>query len=491
MFWEDYMIGHTTRTMTVAAFLAGIAVASGCGKSEPAAPATTTANATPSSSTAAAPVTAATKPATFAATAPPPPSAPAIALSATIPGDAAFAPPFDSLANIQQDFDIFSWNSFIALNWPPGPGGTGDPAKTIGANGDNPTVWERYPDVDAIFLPNGATPAPNPSTPVPEACRAISAPGDKILMQVGKTPTVLTAMSQPFNTGPLPDQNGVYARFEIAVNKTMYDYILANALYSKAGQRAFTGPVTFQCGILGGVEGAILVKAAWKVIDPSETSRFHSTQALVYSPASTNPAYPASCQKQTVGLVGMHIVHKTSSAVQWVWSTFEHVDNAPTEADVAGGKLQAKYNFYNPQCSAADCPPNQTPPRPWDPTKKSAFHTQVVRVDSFKGNEFAPLSAAARNADAQKLLAGVNAQSVWKNYQLISTQWPTATGQCAITPGNPVGSPAPNFLANTTLETYVQGMTPLASSSCMMCHNNATMTTPVPSDFTYILQRAQ
>jgi hypothetical protein len=80
-----------------------------------------------------------------------------------------------------------------------------------------------------------------------------------------------------------------------------------------------------------------------------------------------------------------------------------------------------------------------------------------VRVDSFKGNEFAPLSAAARNADAQKLLAGVNAQSVWKNYELISTQWPTATGQCAITPGNPVGTPAPNFLANTTLETYVQG----------------------------------
>jgi hypothetical protein len=192
-------------------------------------------------------------------------------------------------------------------------------------------------------------------------------------MQVGKTPTVLTSMSQPFNTGPLPDQNGVYARFEIVVNKTMYDYILSNALYSKAGQRAFTGPVNFQCGVLGGLEGAILVKAAWKVIDPSEKSRFHSTQALVYSPASTSPAYPASCQKQTVGLVGMHIVHKTNSAVQWVWSTFEHIDNAPTEADVAGGKLQAKYNFYNPQCSAADCPPNQAPPRPWDPTKKSAF----------------------------------------------------------------------------------------------------------------------
>ena len=196
-------------------------------------------------------------------------------------------------------------------------------------------------------------------------------------------------------------------------------------------------------------------------------------------------------QKQTVGLVGMHIVHKTNSAAQWVWSTFEHVDNAPTEADVASGTLKATYNFYNPKCSAADCPPNQVPPRPWDPTKKSAFHTQVVRIDSFKGNAFAPQSAAARNADALKLLAGVNPKSVWLNYELISTQWPTATGKCAATPGNPIGTPAPNFLANTMLETYVQGMNPSGSSSCMFCHNNATMTTPVPSDFTYLLQRAQ
>lgn len=428
---------------------------------------------------------------------PPPPQAPppSITLSASIPGDATFSPPFD-LASIQKDFDIFSWSSFIALSWPPGPGGTGDPAKMIGAQGDNPTVWEDYPDAGAIFLPNGAPPAPNPTAPIPEACKAIHQPGDKVLTQVGKTPTVLTTTSEPFNTGPLPDQNGVYARFELAVNQAMYGYILANALYSKAGQQAFTGPVAFPCGALPaggkpGAEGAIMVKAAWKVITADEKARFHSAQALVYAPASKKPAYPASCKRQLVGLVGLHIVHKTNSAAQWVWSTFEHVDNAPTQAEVSSGNLRAKYNFYDPKCSAARCPPNQVPPRPWNPTQKSAFHTQVVRIDSFKGNEFAPRSAEARNAEAWKLLAAVNPQSVWINYQLISTQWPTATGQCAATPGNPLGTPAPSFLANTTLETYIQGMTPNVSSSCMACHNNATMTTPVPSDFTYLLTRAQ
>jgi len=35
-------------------------------------------------------------------------------------------------------------------------------------------------------------------------------------------------------------------------------------------------------------------------------------------------------------------------------------------------------------------------------------------------------------------------------------------------------APTPTVLANSTLETYSQGDVPLASSSCMACHGNAT-----------------
>jgi hypothetical protein len=126
---------------------------------------------------------------------------------------------------------------------------------------------------------------------------------------------------------------------------------------------------------------------------------------------------------------------------------------------------------------------NQVPPRPWDPTKINAFHSQIVRMDQFNLPIYAN-SAAARNAEAQKLLRSVNPKSVWANYQLISTMWPTD-------PKQPFGAPAPPFLANTTLETYIQGTVPNVSSNCIECHNNATMTVPVASDFTYVLQRAQ
>jgi hypothetical protein len=430
-----------------------------------------------------------------------PADGPAIVLSSNIPGDAQFGalPPNPTneqkLLAIQGDFDIYSWNTFIALNWPPGPDGNGDPNKTIGKNGDNDTVWEHYRDVADIFLPGGAKPSYNGSVNVPTQCKAIYKPGMRIISQVGKTPTVLTEFSQPFNTGPLIAQNGNYTRYEILVNKPMFDYILSNTLYSKAGQKAFGNtPVKFTCGTVDNngktlVEGAIMVKSSWRIISPADKKRFHTQTVLVYSPASQNPKYPASCSTKLMGLVGLHIGHKTNSGAQWLWSTFEHVDNAPTEADVKSGKLKPQYSYYNPKCKA--CKPNQVPPRPWDPTKISSFHSQVVRMNMFKGNEFAFTSAAERNADALKLLLGVSASSVWQNYELISTMWPTNTGTCQANPGDPLGTPAPSFLANTTLETYIQGMVPNVSSNCIECHNNATMTTPVPSDFTYILQRAQ
>ncbi len=419
-----------------------------------------------------------------------PPAPPPIVLSAMIPGDVNVTATKVSINTFQPDFDVYSWNIFIALNWPPGPNGNGDPSKTIGQYGDNDTVWEHYRDVSDVFLPAGAKPSWNGPVIIPDACKSLYKKRKlEVVMQIGKnllSPAVVSATSQPFNTGPIIDQKGVYTRFQILVNKTMFDYILSNSLYSKVGQKAFTPPVNFTSGSIDSngktlVEGAIMVKSAWKIIDASDKPRFHAEDVLVYSPASQNPKYPAKCTMKTVGLVGLHIGHKTQSAPQWLWSTFEHVDNVPTDDEVKSGKLKAKYNYYNPNCK--DCKVNEVPPRPWDPTKVSAFHSQIVRMNQFNFPIYAQ-SAAARNADAQKLLLGVNAKSVWANYQLISTMWPTD-------PKQPFGAPAPSFLANTTLETYIQGTTPNVSSNCIECHNNATMTVPVASDFTYVLQRAQ
>ena len=212
---------------------------------------------------------------------------------------------------------------------------------------------------------------------------------------VGKTPNVLSATNQPFKTGPLIDQNGQYVRYDILVNEPMFDYIVDNTLYSVAGQTAFTSAVDFPPGFVApnpppgappkpapGAFGAIMIKVAWKPLGKNDNpAKFHTMTALVYQPAQVNPKIAESCHKAVLGLVGMHIAHKTKNDPQWLWSTFEHVDNVPTDADVAAKHLQAHYNFFNPACKT--CKINDTPPRPWNPNVvpfPGGYHSQITRV---------------------------------------------------------------------------------------------------------------
>ena len=421
--------------------------------------------------------------------------APTPALNPDLPFDVTVKPPV-TLESLQVDFDRFSWDSFVALNWPPNAEGGPDKGKIIGANGDNATVWQTFKESSEVFLPNGAKPSPWGSAGTlppdwPAACKDKLAPGARMLRQVGKTPTLLEASDQPFKTGPLIDQNGRYARFEILMNRPMFDYIASNTLYSKAGQTAFKPNVVFPCGSAKDKSyGAMMVKVAWKVLDPAEvkSGRFHTATAIVYTPASKEPPVAEKCEEATVGLVGMHIVTKTSGSPQWIWSTFEHVDNCPTDGEPIE---KPAYNFYAK--AGAGLKINEPPLRPWNPTatEPPARRSQVVRM--------IPITPAARtlNSEYQAALkaASPNGNSVWQYYELVSTQWPTKPSKdCDVLVGAPVdriGTPAPQFLGNSTLETYIQGKVPNVSSSCMECHANATTTGAKFSDFTFLLERAK
>lgn len=455
--------------------LAGIASAGGGCAPSPSAPDT---NATPAATTAALKET---------ATAPTPPPG---TLSATIPHDANFSDNPQTLAAIQHDFDVFSWQSFVALNWPALPDGSADTSKVIGAGGDNRVVWDSYKEPYEVFLPDGAMPGPWGQQQLPEQCRNIG-PGDGKLIQMTQkvSDDVLDVSGQPFNTGPLVDQqNGRYVRYEIRINRDTYDYIVQNTLYNKEGQQAFTKLIQFPSGANPSAQnqnppvGAIVIKAAWKVIDPASgdiPGRFHKVQAYVYTRASDDPPTQPSCELKTMGLVGFHIAHKTDSAPQWVWSTFEQVDNVRVGPNAPQG---TRANFYDP---SSTYPVNTPPPRPWNPNavlppdKRSQVKRDIPIDDA----------TAALNAQWQAWLRGVNKDSVWQYYELISTQWPTQPKNSPTGP-KAAGEPAPVFLANATLETYIQGKTPNVSSSCIMCHNNATTTNSKFSDFTYLLERA-
>lgn len=408
-----------------------------------------------------------------------------ITLSPCIPYEPTFGPTdFNSLPTAQNGFDVYSWRAFVALNWPT------DPAQMIGANGDNPTVWESYIESYQVFRDDGSTPHWGPPQDVPAACQNVGQSGSPMVVQMiqkvsndvrafnagGKQ--VLDEAAEPFKTGPLIDPHGVYTRYAILLNQDAFNYILKNNIYNKAGQTNF-GAADFPAGDNGNPQagvGAIVLKTAWRVLDPTAgdiPGRYHTTTAFVYTPASNDPPVAAKCEVKTLGLVGFHIMHKTKHAPQWVWSTFEQVDNLRVGPKAPAG---LKPTYFNPDC--AKCPVNKPPPKPWNPTVQ-APPSQITRL--------IPIDQATEdlNKQWQSALSSVNPNSVWQFYELISTQWPTNAS------GSPTGDPAPQFLGNSTMETYLQGKVPNVSSSCIMCHNNATTTTGKGGDFSYLLQRAK
>jgi hypothetical protein len=424
----------------------------------------------------------------------------------------------NGLANLQRGFDFYSWRTFIALNSP----ADGTPVEHAQAGA--PTVWEdmnSFKQLLDVMLPANQLPPKWPTDRagmeaererlVPPECSDLHRqfPQRRIVKMIEES------YNEPFKTGPLIDQQGHYAIFDILMNRQMFNYIMANHLNTRAGQAANpTLSVDFRAGDdKNGEFGAFMLKVSYRILSDAEIQAkdFHTVEALVLTP----PASKRRCLKETLGLVGFHAVHKTVSRPQWIWTSFEHVRNVPARDEVDAHKLQGPYNFFSVSCKG-DCPENATPPTPWEPDpalglrfrKDDSFKSQIVRETL--------LTDATKNMNA--IFQSMLSSSVWKNYMLISTQWPSAfncTSQKATSSGAPdpktdfvkqpdmTCSPAPTFLANSTLETYSQGDVPLASSSCIACHSNAvgfqsSASNPQPgrpnlnqSDFTFMLEKAQ
>src|SRR5438067_8028836 len=120
----------------------------------------------------------------------------------------------NALANRQRSFDFYSWLTFIALNSPAD-------GQTIGQGprpgGDATTKWEslaNYRQLADVMLDKGVKPTWGERI-VPDACKALDGP-NKMILKLGEA-----AWNQPFKTGPLIDQNGNYAVFDILMNQPM------------------------------------------------------------------------------------------------------------------------------------------------------------------------------------------------------------------------------------------------------------------------------
>lgn len=377
------------------------------------------------------------------------------------------------------NFDYVSWETFVALNWPADlKSCSADLTKTI-LSGQGPVVWETYLADTDVFKSKpaawcGGTPGMS----------GVSVDAQKLAQKTGVTRFfgLLSKFSPTLGAGikgiqevggALTDKNGRFVRYEIRMNQDEYNYIIKNNLWNKAGQAGKT--ISFPEGKSAfGPVGAMEIKAAWKVLGAGDDpTKFYNIQAIVFNNASG--AKSPGKNPVTLGLVGLHILHKAKGQSKWLWSTFEQNDNLTS------------FSYPNGKSNVQTA---KTPYTELDPTGKPLnLPVNVVRVNPIEN------PATEMNAGYQKLLAG----SVWANYSLVATQWA----------GNLGGLPKPAFMANTVIETYTQGPTPPsdgpipypspgyqpfsanASSSCMKCHSVAKDAQKANADFSFLLGNAK
>jgi len=437
---------------------------------------------------------------------------PEVTYSCEIPYDATFADPkqFDR----QTAVDIYSWNTFIALNWPAETATKGeapcnlqngvarDCDKPLPGGDYGPTVWETFMPDSAVFRGDekGAIAPPGwncPLEPLP-GCESVAndaaAAREPVLRMIIKDANSAHEFLQAGTFAPLIDQDGSFVRYEMRINRDELEFINKNKLWDS---NHHTADVNFQPvgSIKNKTMGPMEIKAAWKVLTgKDQRERFHAREVEVAWPNSEKQG-TYLCKQYTMGLVGLHIAHKTQNAPQWLWSTFEHVDNTKGEHP----------SFRDPNCDESKCPPNVQPDDPdegWngDPRLKQSPPTQVAITKDSAAT--IPHQSVQLNEQVRRKLAAIG--SVWQYYELVSTQWPSVpyiNGKPApvnrrLTLLNQGAGQRPTFLANTTMETYLmepdeeEGENHPRTSSCMVCHSIAAIGGTKSADFSYLLREA-
>ncbi|NMM43578.1 hypothetical protein HH303_03750 [Rhodospirillaceae bacterium KN72] len=384
-------------------------------------------------------------------------------------------------AKAQEPFDFFSWQAFVALNWP--YAAPDRPAPSLSDTGRY--AWTYYARRDDVI--SAARPATD--------CRDRSDGRGVYTWDLAQA-----------DGNVLIDIDGNFAVYETRMNDVAADYIRSNALNTLAGQEKFAPKaVSFPLGGDGRMP-SVLMKTAWRILTgkPSD-SRYLQADGIVSVPTEASESGEPLCLTVRLGLVGMHIVSrvKSGNGDEWIWSTFEHRDNVPIAENARninsiyardlfpGGCKAPKeaqtetaspegYAFFDPDCPT--CATNAASTKRWSWADTAPFArlngsppdraSQIVRCwDIFPRTD-------EINAQWHAALAG----SVLTNYQLVSTQWRGANASAMFEHGE-----VPRYVSNTTLETYLQYD---KTGSCLGCHAGAATAAGQSANFTFLLQNA-
>ncbi|MDJ0631541.1 MAG: hypothetical protein QNJ44_25035 [Rhodobacter sp.] len=440
-------------------------------------------------------------------------------------------------------FDYNGWQTFVGLIWPADPNMRGVPDATVtaenfakfntGEGETTPVVFETLLSSDTLF-PSAADAASIPEQPPEWFSTTYSRPFD--LTATSKAGALDEAFSNP-----LIDQNQQYVRYSVQVNRVFYEFIRQNGYYWKGNLPKSPSPVGIppldvsmaasdpktempvvpltqilqpqtNTTVIQPVNGnSITLKTAWRIMieddDPDRPWRKRDDLSRYYTAmAHVQNAVTGEREEKLVGLVGMHVVVRTTQFPQGLWSTFGHVDNLVTPP---GGRASFKSDdsFYPSGFSYAPDASVFYPETARTPVEVSRIWKIPETPVAAPSNLPHGASTVGLNQSYKELFAG----TVWQYYQLEVTQWPTDPGVFYASPflyprglgerpdpsqppavhqayerarANAAaayprwsGLPIPQVGAlNPVMETYFQNppyAQPLENTSCMGCHYGA------------------
>lgn len=439
--------------------------------------------------------------------------------------------PTSAASDVQTPFDNMAWQMFVGLNWA-ASAVKQPPAKGLTVPGSR--VFQTYRKVSALFG----------NSPVTASC---SNPTGLPVFNIGSDGK---GNPQPNNEEyfqastnlPLIDINGNWTLYERRVNDVEASYLLApnglssQTLTTKAGQTNFIkynpGGAKFTASSINpiGKNGSIEIKTAWRIISQiagDDPSRYYIQTAIVAVPGDLVSGGNQICSTVKLGLVGMHIIQRNpvdpKNAVllpQWIWATFEHVDNAPMaqspcSVDAAGCGANAwlnqpscgpatlsssvRYSFYNQKSGAQGtniapvASSSSSTSFPWNSTIPYAQGATTAATATPLATRCWSIYPTTSQINTQWQSALAALKTPFQNYMLVGTQW----GGDVEPPQKANHLPddaVPAMLSNMTLETYIQNYTGSIKNgpgpgSCIGCHSGAKLTvgiSPPQADFSFL-----
>lgn len=424
----------------------------------------------------------------------------------------------DNYYTLNQEFNKYSWQTFVAIFWPRDK--EGKPTQKFTDKGKS--TWLEWKEAFQVYRFDGGIPTPwggkRTNVGLGIAKNILEDQDARVFLSTNTPAHKATSRNiadedlQAF-AGKLFDQNGNTVVYEVLMNKAEFDYLVTNKLYNVNGQIDFTKKnqiANFPKGdFVTHKVGAMEIKFAWKILnDTDHKERYYQSKGYVVDSVTKKLV------KRDLGMIGFHISQKTPTGKQWVWSTFEHIDNLDENTIEKDGKQTPIHpSLTDPNCEI--CPVNLDVSNGTSFSHNKGIHGDYWTISGDKTNKYfanntVMKTQAKRMVDIPVRVQQLNRQmqaffkeqgSVWQYYQLIDTQYPTDqnappsnnTEVGYIIPGSvtnkPGGNPNLAMLTNISMETFFQignqsasgfmeanpasDITVFGTESCMGCHSSA------------------